>query len=112
MDECTKERLALNEDTFRRINDEIQKIADRHGSDGHRYEFFCECSDTECTERVQVTLAEYAHARDDPTRFLVVKGHVVREIEHVVESVRDHVIIEKHGEAGIVAIELDEQSDR
>ena len=112
MDDRTKERLAQNEDAFRRINDEIQSVAEGHGSDSHRYEFLCECSDPSCFERVHVSLEEYAHARDNPTRFLVVKGHVIREIEHVVETVRDHVIIEKDGHAGVVAIELDEHADR
>jgi hypothetical protein len=111
VDNVSKQRLAENEDVFRRVNNEIETAALQQGSDGHRYEFLCECSDLSCRERVHVTLAEYAHAREDPTRFLVVKDHVVREIEHVVESVRDHVIIEKHGQAGVVAIELDNYSD-
>lgn len=107
MDDATKERLARNEDFFRQINEDIETVAAQQGSDDHRYEFFCECSDQGCIERVSVTLAEYHHARADPKRFIVVKGHVIREIEHVVEAVRDHVVIEKDGHAGVVAIKLD-----
>jgi hypothetical protein len=112
VDDRTKERLAGNEDLFRRINDEIEIAAERHGTDAHRYEFLCECSDVNCMAKVHATLAEYARAREDPTRFLVVKGHVIAEIEHVVEAAHDHVVIEKDGHAGTVAIELDEQADR
>lgn len=112
MDDATKARLARNEDVFRRANDDIEAAAEKHGSDSHAYEFFCECSDEACTERVRVTLAEYQHARADPTRFIVVKGHVLREIEHVVETVRDHVVIEKDGHAGVVAILLDDANMR
>ena len=96
-----------DEDLFRQINERIEEIAAEHGADSHAYEFLCECSDTGCAERVRLTLDEYRHVREDGTRFIVVKGHVVKEIERVVESAQDHAIIEKDGHAGRVAIELD-----
>jgi hypothetical protein len=108
MDAATKERMAQNEDVFRQINESIDAAALSHGNDEHRYEFFCECSDLACIERVNVTLEEYAHARADPSRFILVKGHVMHEVEHVVDAARDHVLVEKDGAAGRVAIELDE----
>jgi hypothetical protein len=107
MDELSKARLAQNEDFFREVNDRINEKAESHGLDAHRYEFFCECSDVSCTERVKLTLPEYEYIRADPARFVVKTHHVVTEIEHVVEQVQDHMIIEKHGEAGRVAIELE-----
>jgi hypothetical protein len=112
VNETHKERLARNEDLFRQVNDGIQELAGDHGRDSHVYEFFCECSDINCSERVHLTLPEYAHVRDDPSRFVVVKGHVLPEIEHVIERAEDHVLIEKHGHAGTVAIELDVDADR
>jgi hypothetical protein len=112
VNESHKERLARNEDLFRQVNDNIGELAGDHGRDSHVYEFFCECSDIHCAERVHMTLPEYAHVRDDPSRFVVVKGHVVPEIEHVIERAEDHVLIEKHGRAGVVAIELDVDVDR
>ena len=112
MDEAHKERLARNEDLFRQINDNIEDLAGGHGPDAHVYEFFCECSDVACAERVHLTLPEYKHVRDDPSRFVVIKGHVLPEIEHVIERAEDHVLIEKHGHAGSVAIELDVDTDR
>ena len=81
--------------------------AESHGLDSHKYAFFCECSDVSCTERVELTLPEYEYIRAEPTRFVVKNHHVVAEIEHVVEAVPDHIIIEKHGEAGRVAVELE-----
>lgn len=56
--------------------------------------------------RARETLSEYKHIRAEPTRFVVKKNHVVKEIEHVVETVPDHMVVEKHGEAGKVAIKL------
>jgi len=112
MDDRQKEQLARNEDLFRSVNDRIEAAAESHGADSHEYEFFCECSDRACTEKVILTLAQYAHARADSKRFVVEKGHVVREIEHVVEAAEDHVLIEKDGHAGVVAIQLDEVERR
>ena len=92
---------------FRQINEKIDDLATRHGDDAHVNEFFCECSDAGCSERVHLTLPQYARVREDLARFVVVKGHVLEEIEHVIEQAEDHVLIEKHGRAGEVAIKLD-----
>ncbi|HVM16899.1 MAG TPA: hypothetical protein VM290_04920 [Gaiellaceae bacterium] len=111
MDDAQKARLAQNEDLFRGLNEGINEAAEAHGSDSHMYEFLCECCDVSCVERVHLTLAEYAHIRAAATRFVVQKNHVVREIEHVVEVVPDHMVIEKHGEAGRVAVQLEAEAD-
>jgi len=68
MDEATKARLAENENFFREVNASINEAAEAHGPDSHSYEFFCECSDTRCVERVNLTLSEYEHVRAEPTR--------------------------------------------
>ena len=112
MDDRQKEHLAANEDLFRQINDKIENVANEHGSDSHVYEFLCECSDPGCSERVRITLDEYRGVREKGERFLVVKGRVVNEIERVVQSAEDHAVIEKHGPAGRVAIELDNAAER
>jgi hypothetical protein len=110
IDDRQQEQLAANEDRFRQINEKVEDMAAAHGSDSH--EFLCECSDPDCSERVRLTLAEYRRVREDGARFIVVKGHVVNEIERVVEAAEDHAVIEKHGEAGRVAIELDNADGR
>ena len=111
MDDATKTHLAQNEDFFREVNEKINTRAESHGPDSHLYAFFCECSDAKCVERVMLTLSEYEHVRAEPTRFVVKKNHVVREIEHVVETVPDHMVVEKHGEAGKVAIKLQGETE-
>jgi hypothetical protein len=111
MDDRQAAHLAANEDLFRQINESIEDVASEHGRDDHHYEFFCECSDPGCSERVSATLEEYRRVREDSRRFIVAKGHVVKEIERVVESANDHAVIEKEGEAGRVAIELDNEAD-
>ena len=111
VDDANKARLAQNEDFFREVNGRINEKAESHGLDSHQYEFFCECSDVTCVERVKLTLLEYEHIRAEPTRFVVKNDHVVQEIEHIVETVPDHMVIEKHGEAGRIAVELEAESN-
>jgi hypothetical protein len=38
---------------------------------------------------------------------VVKRDHVIPEIEHVVQGVAGHMVIEKHGEAGRVAVRLE-----
>jgi hypothetical protein len=107
MDESQQKRLALNEALFREVNERIREISDTFGHDDEAHSFLCECSDAGCTERVVLTRAEYEEVRSDPTRFAVAKGHVLPEIEAVVERAKDHVVVEKEGAAADIAIHLD-----
>lgn len=92
---------------FREVNERIREISDTLGQDEATYDFLCECSDPSCTKRVVLTRAEYEAVRSDPARFVVAKGHVLNEIESVVERAKDHVVVEKEGPAADVAIQLD-----
>ena len=56
---------------------------------------------------MRLTLEEYERVRAAGNRFVVAPGHIAPEIEHVVTARADHVLIEKTGEAGRVAAELD-----
>jgi len=54
----------------------------------------CECGRTGCTEIVQVSIANYARARNDPTLFLVKAGHEDPDDEGVVETWGDYLIVQ------------------
>ena len=102
-----EERLARNENLFREINERIRAVAAEHGADAHLYSFHCECSNTDCTLQVEVRLAEYERVRTDGRRFLVAVGHNLPEIERVIERNESWWVIEKEGDAGELADELD-----
>ena len=102
-----KRRLADNENLFREVNERVQEQADEHGNDGHRYAYFCECSRPDCMERVQLTRAEYELIRAEGTRFILVAGHQIGEIEDVVLRLDESVVVEKQGVAGERAETLD-----
>jgi hypothetical protein len=101
----SQERLARNESFFRQVNERINDVADGFQGE-HVYEFFCECADPECTERIELSSAEYEWVRASPTRFVLARGHVSPEIEHVVESEDEHVVVEKRGLAARIATKL------
>jgi len=107
MEVAHEERLARNESLFRELNERINEVAGTLGADEHPYEFVCECSDSQCTERLVLSRREYDHIRSVGTRFVLAHGHVTAEIEHVVERADDHLVIEKDGVAAEVAIKLD-----
>jgi|SRR3954447_223754 hypothetical protein len=100
-------RKARNEALFREVNERIREAADRLGGAEYEHAFLCECFDANCRDQVQLTLDEYERVRAAGNRFVVAPGHVAPEIEHVVAARADHVLVEKTGEAGVVAAELD-----
>lgn len=106
--ELQQERLARNEAFFREVNERIREAGDRFdGSADAEYEFFCECPEAGCVERIKLTLAAYEAVRADPRRFVVAAGHNLPEIEHVVAEDELAAIVEKDGAAGEVAERLD-----
>ena len=111
MEEAQEKRLAMNEVLFRDVNERIREISDTFGQKDATYNFLCECSDPMCAEKVVLTRAEYEHVRAESTRFVVVKGHAMPEIESVVEQAKDHVVVEKEGAAADVAVHLDTTDD-
>ena len=107
--EPSDERLARNENTFRSLNEQIEKKAASVGSEN--YQFVCECSITDCVERVMLTRTQYEHVRAEGTRFFVVPGHENLAVEEVVETWPSYLVVEKGGRAGLVADLADPRDD-
>ena len=87
------QRRATNEALFRNVNERIAETAERFDASGT--EFVCECSDPNCTHRVEASLAEYEQVRDESTTFLVVPGHEQGDIERVIADRGRFRIVEK-----------------
>jgi hypothetical protein len=104
-------RVVENEVVFREINERLRELGEGFSLVAERAEFVCECAETACTERVELTLANYEEIRSDPTRFFVVKGHDLPEFEKVVEEGDRYAVVEKlpGGPAGL-AIKEDPRS--
>lgn len=85
--------IAHTEALFRDVNERIAEAAERFDAD--EAEFFCECADQACNERIGVTLDEYEQVREHGDRFLLVPGHEDTSVEHVVGRPRPHLAIVK-----------------
>jgi hypothetical protein len=105
-------RIGENEVVFREVNERLRELGESFSLVSEVAEFVCECANTSCTDRIQLTLPEYEHVRSDPKWFVTVPGHEVLEYERVIEQTDSYSIVEKlpGGPAGI-AIREDPRAD-
>ncbi len=103
-------RAARNESVFRELNEQLE--ATTAGSPSDIRGFVCECADISCTSVLAVPLGEYERVRRHPRRFIVAPaaGHIVPTVEQVVERHAEYWVVEKLGESGDIAEELDPSS--
>jgi hypothetical protein len=102
-----QQRLAQNEALFREINERVRELAAEHGDDDHVYDFYCECSNVDCTFRLSLRVAQYEAVRRHSNRFVVLPDHDMPEIEEVVERGDGWWVVEKGGEPAVLAAQLD-----
>lgn len=58
-------------------------------------QFYCECSDGTCRKRIALTPGKYADLHKNHNQFIVLPGHEVPQIEHVITSTDDYTVVEK-----------------
>lgn len=94
------------------MNERLEEVNAVFDSMLETAEFVCECADIGCVERIELTLERYEAVRRDPRQFIVKPGHELADEERVVERHDDdYLIVEKIGEAGERAADLDPRSD-
>jgi hypothetical protein len=103
------QRAAENESIFRDANERIEERLGELTLEEGRSPFLCECEDLRCREMLRLTRDEYETVRARPDRFVVAPGHAVTNVRLVSETGRFQVI-EKTGEAGEIAADLDPRS--
>jgi hypothetical protein len=87
-----EERVGKNEALFREVNERIREITTATDGDA---EFLCECGDPTCAQPILASIDEYEAVRAVATRFLVVPGHEIPDLEDVVEENERFAIVEK-----------------
>jgi hypothetical protein len=107
--EAREHRAVRNQAMFRSLNERLrvaeQPLADLSGV----YEFVCECIDTSCVMRIELTLAEYEDVRTHHDRFAVARGHVYPDVERLVETHDRYDVVEKFHEGSAAALETHER---
>jgi hypothetical protein len=94
VEEEHKKRIAINEATYRKINEAVRV----EGPD-RAITFLCECGRLGCNQLIQLTRPEYEVVRSNPRRFAIVPGHDIPDVEDVVERHERYAVIEKHPDA-------------
>jgi hypothetical protein len=91
MEHQGKQRVAMNEATFRKVNEGM-----KDGQDASEdMSFVCECGRLHCTQIIRLTRAEYEAVRAEPRRFAIVEGHEILEAEEIVERHERYIVVEK-----------------
>lgn len=92
-----EKRIAMNEATFRQVNEAIQA---GRAQTGDTSEVICECGRLGCVEHLQINADDYNALRANRRRFVVVPGHELPEVEAIVDRGDGYLVVEKTGEAG------------
>lgn len=90
-------RQARNEAIFREVNERIAELAERPYLDAD-FHVVCECAQVGCSAMLPIELDDYREVRAHPRWFVVAPGHVVPEIEDVVNRHGAYEIVEKHAD--------------
>jgi hypothetical protein len=102
-----KRRAVRAEINGRRVNEAIEPAPGA----ARAAVFVCECGYLGCNATVEMTVEEYESVRTDFDRFLVVPGHVIEEVDTVVERHSGHLVVVKpDSEAREMASSADERT--
>ncbi len=102
-------RGARTQSLLRDVNERVREINATFGEILPLSEWICECADDTCTQRVELTQAEYEAVRANARRFAVLPSdvHVNPRIEWVVGQTERYWVVEKFGLAGELAARVD-----
>jgi hypothetical protein len=104
-------RIAENEIVYRTVNEKIEDLNEAFGTLTDTMTVVCECGDESCGEQIELDVRTYERVRSEPTHFVILPGHVVPEVESVVEHGDGFDVVRKDpGEAAELAVEYDPRS--
>lgn len=101
MDKYSERRLVENELMFRAANRKVQKQVQqdhpkKRGEDTMELQFYCECSDLHCRDRIRLTVGDYQAATQGNKEFIVIPGHENRAVEKVLRENAKYTVVEKY----------------
>lgn len=89
-----EERVARNEALHREMNEEIEESYESHPADDYM-DIVCECGLSDCDVFLKVTRAEYEDIRADVRQFIIVRDHVVPDVDDIVLETDRFTIVGK-----------------
>ena len=104
-------RAARNQALFRAVNEQVTSVNEAFASITGTFAIACECADTTCIETLHISPDEYAEIRSNPRHFAVLPGHIYPEVEKVIRTSGQYVVVEKMAKAAEIAELLDERTE-
>lgn len=103
----TGPRAGRREANLRLLNERIVDATARLAGDAGpgRLRIACECANDDCRSTIDVDADTFAELRESRTRFAVVEGHVLADVERVVGHDDGWAVVEKVGSAARAAID-------
>jgi len=99
MNHFSTRRLKENEVIFREVNKSIARFVKSESyKPGQPIDFYCECSNQNCSQRVSLQAEQYQELHGNHRQFVVVPGHETPEIEKIVQTESNYRVVEKFGE--------------
>ena len=105
----SEQRQIENEVAFRQANEvaqkeleELKQIAEEEGdrywanNSDAPFEFYCECSDENCRQKVSLKPSMYKELHSNRKQFVLIPGHQAESIESKVLKTSDYTVVEKH----------------
>jgi hypothetical protein len=105
-------RAARNESLFRAVNERIEELNQALALITGTFDITCECADMTCIETISIRPFDYHAIRGNPRQFAVLPGHVIVDIERIVQQTDTYTVVEKLGAAGVVATEAAEHDEQ
>jgi hypothetical protein len=97
--QASRKRRANNEIVFRErnrhIEDAVVQVFDNDQRETFPLEFYCECSNPDCIERLSLTADEYDQAHQDSFHFTITPEHNEPELEDVVTQRNSYWQVQK-----------------
>ena len=105
----SERRLAENEVLFRQNNIQVQKSLEKlrktAKAEGREsllpetdmpLQFYCECSDENCKQRIILNPTEYSDLHQNSSQFILIPGHNVPRVERTVKITDKYIVVEKY----------------
>jgi hypothetical protein len=94
--EEAERRKAANETLFRAVNEQIERLQKPFAlTDTEPLQIVCECDRLTCAQRISVPVDVYDVTRAEAAHFFVCPGHEDEEIEDVIDTGGDYLIVRK-----------------
>jgi hypothetical protein len=99
VDRFSERRLKENEVIFQQANRGVADfVLEDIGKDDAVIEFYCECSNIDCRDRIPLQVSDYRKLHKDQRHFIALKGHEMPDIETIVSRHGGFSVVRKYGD--------------